>query len=60
MVVLKQRHNLHGRNLLPLVMRLKDMEEPDSEDLARLKAEHPLESYSLDELESEFKLLTGI
>jgi hypothetical protein len=58
-IVLKQRHSLLGKNLLPLALRLKDVEVQDEREFARLKKEHPLTRYSLDELEMEFKSLTG-
>ncbi|XP_061193478.1 uncharacterized protein LOC133201701 [Saccostrea echinata] len=35
------------------------MEIQDERELARLKKEHPLTRYSLEELENEFKSLTG-
>ncbi|XP_061191609.1 uncharacterized protein LOC133199787 [Saccostrea echinata] len=58
-IVLKQKHSLLGKNLLPLALRLKDVEIQDERELARLKKEHPLSRYSLGELENEFKSLTG-
>ncbi|XP_069134794.1 uncharacterized protein [Argopecten irradians] len=61
MVVLKARHSLVGKNLLPLALRLKeyDMEHIDIPNLARLKRDHQLDKYALSELEAEFQNLTG-
>ena len=60
-VVLKKRHSLHGKNLLPLIMRFKDADIDSSldDELTRLKEEHTLDKYSLEELEAEFHLLCG-
>lgn len=55
-IILKQKHSLLGKNLLPLALRLKDVDE---REFARLKKEHPLTRYSVEELENEFKNLTG-
>ncbi|XP_069101990.1 uncharacterized protein [Argopecten irradians] len=61
MVVLKARHSLVGKNLLPLALRLKeyDMEHIDIPNLARLKRDHQLDKYALSEHEAEFQNLTG-
>lgn len=58
-IILKQKHSLLGKNLLPLALRLKDVEIQDEREFARLKKEHPLTRYSVEELENEFKNLTG-
>ncbi|KAK3107249.1 hypothetical protein FSP39_010260 [Pinctada imbricata] len=60
-VVLKKRHFLHGKNLLPLIMRFKeaDIEDIEVDSLARLKEEHRLERYTMEELEGEFYSLCG-
>ncbi|KAK3107550.1 hypothetical protein FSP39_017076 [Pinctada imbricata] len=60
-VVLKKRHSLHGKNLLPLIMRFKeaDIEDIEVDSLARLKEEHRLERYTIEELEGEFYSLCG-
>jgi hypothetical protein len=56
--ILKPKHSLIGKNLLPIVLRLKAQgEEPAL--LARLKREHPLENYTLEELLTEFGRLCG-
>jgi hypothetical protein len=55
--ILKPRHSLQGKNLLPLVLRLRGVE--GVVDLARLKRGYPLEDYSLEELATEFLGLTG-
>jgi hypothetical protein len=57
-VILKPKHSLIGKNLIPIVLRLKAQgEEPPL--LARLKREHPLENYSIEELLTEFGRLCG-
>jgi hypothetical protein len=58
--VLKSRHTLKGRNLVPIVTRTRaDEGDLQSGDLARLKKDHPLSTYSLTELITEFEKLTG-
>ncbi|XP_062580551.1 uncharacterized protein LOC134242478 [Saccostrea cucullata] len=59
-VVLKPRHSLIGKSLVPVVLKLK-ASDGNSEDLtlARLKRGYPLEDYSLAELRTEFEKLTG-
>jgi hypothetical protein len=61
MIVLKPKHSLHGKSLLPIIMRLKDVDVDslDEGELARLKKDHPLENYTLEELEQEFTALSG-
>ena len=56
-VVLKPRHSLIGKDLLPMLLELKSIIEPPPA-FARLKKEHPLEKYTLEELETEFRKLT--
>lgn len=58
-IILKQKHSFLGKNLLPLTFGLKDVEIQDEREFARLKKEHPLTGYSVEELETEFKNLTG-
>lgn len=58
-IILKQKHSLLGKNLLPLTFGLKDVEIQDEREFARLKKEHPFTGYSMEELETEFKNLTG-
>lgn len=57
-VVLKEKHSLIGRGILPVVMELK-VGPPPSPPIARVKKDHPLEHYKLEELIQEFKRLTG-
>jgi len=57
-IVLKTRHSLIGKSLLPMLLELKNNTEPP-DVFARLKKEHPIENYSVDELEAEFKKLIG-
>ena len=55
--VLKLRHSLHGKNLIPLITEVRGAAVPPHWN--RLKREHPLEKYSKEELSAEFKKLTG-
>lgn len=49
-----------GKSLLPVIMELKSNQPGMQIDtFARLKKDHPLEKYSLEELKVEFKRLTG-
>ena len=57
--VLKPRHSLAGKSLVPVILRLKSLEGEDVMELARLKRGYPLEDYSLVELRMEFERLTG-
>ncbi|XP_021369934.1 uncharacterized protein LOC110460997 [Mizuhopecten yessoensis] len=61
MVVLKAKHTLHGRKLLPVMLSLRDIdiEVMDITALARLKKDHGLEKYSAEQLAEEFRNLTG-
>ena len=59
-LVLKPRHTLIGKGLLPMILEFKSFSaDIGVADLARLKKDHALENYSLDELATEFKKLTG-
>jgi len=59
-LVLKPRHTLIGKGLLPMILEFKSSTaDIGVADLARLKKDHALENYSLDELATEFKKLTG-
>ena len=57
-VVLKQKHSLQGKSLLSLILEVK-ADQGETDTLARLRKNHPLERYSLEELKSEFNKLTG-
>ncbi len=57
-VVLRARHNLVGRSILPLVTRLARMEGPPPE-WARLTREVELTDYTEADLRREFQGLTG-
>jgi hypothetical protein len=63
LVVLKPKHNLIGKNLIPVVFRLKADDGMilggNLLPFARLKKEYPMEDYSLVELRIEFERLTG-
>jgi hypothetical protein len=64
-VTLRKGHSLRGRDVLPVVMRLSSLSLEDWEKrlethpLASFSNRHALESYSGDELGSEFRKLTG-
>lgn len=59
-LVLKPKHSLLGKSLLPVIMELKSNQPGMQIDtFARLKKDHPLEKYSLEELKVEFNRLTG-
>ena len=60
-LILKPRHTLIGKGLLPMILKFKSTEETDIDvdNFARLKKDHPLVNYSLDELATEFLKLTG-
>uniref|UniRef100_A0A8W8L9T9 Tyr recombinase domain-containing protein n=1 Tax=Magallana gigas TaxID=29159 RepID=A0A8W8L9T9_MAGGI len=59
-LVLKPKHSLFGKSLLPVIMELKSNQPGMQIDtFARLKKDHPLEKYSLEELKVEFNRLTG-
>ena len=57
MSVLKAKHSLLGKSLLPVIREMKGDTTP--ERLNRLKKEHLLERYSLGELKTDFFRLTG-
>ena len=57
--VLKSRHSLIGKTLIPVILRLKSWDGEDIGQLARLKKEYPLDDYSITELRMEFEKLTG-
>ena len=64
-VTLKRAHSLRGRDVLPVVMRISSLSLEDwskrleSHPLASFSSRHALESYSGEELASEFRKLTG-
>lgn len=50
-LVLKPKHSLLGKSLLPVIMELKSNQPGMQIDtFARLKKDHPLEKYSLEGL----------
>lgn len=57
--VLKQKHSLMGKSLIPVIAKVKAMDQLGDTTLARLKKEYPLEDYTLSELRTEFERLTG-
>lgn len=59
-LILKPRHTLVGKGLLPMILDFKSTDDDVLvENMARLKQDHPLNNYSLDELSIEFKKLTA-
>ena len=56
--VLKLRHSLVGKSLIPIIGQVRAEDVVDF--LARLKKEHPLENYSVNEMHSEFEKLTSV
>uniref|UniRef100_K1Q110 Uncharacterized protein n=1 Tax=Magallana gigas TaxID=29159 RepID=K1Q110_MAGGI len=60
MSVLKPKHSLVGKSLVPVILKFKAQVERIEEcDLNRLKKGHALTRYNLDELRAEFEGLTG-
>ncbi|XP_061183838.1 uncharacterized protein LOC133192023 [Saccostrea echinata] len=60
MSVLKPKHSLVGKSLVPVILKFKAQEDRIEEcDLNRLKKGHSLTRYNQDELRSEFEGLTG-
>ena len=60
MDVLKHRHSMVGKSMVPVYMKLRTQnEEISPEQLARLKKDHLLTRYSLEELKTEFEGITG-
>ncbi|XP_069114013.1 uncharacterized protein [Argopecten irradians] len=59
--ILKARHCLVEKDILPVILEVKATLEEEMGDLvtARLKKDHPLSGYSTAELQKEFKKLTG-
>ena len=60
MEVLKLRHSLIGRSMIPVIMQVKSQDEPLAvERLTRLKKDHALDQYSLDDLTQQIYGLIG-
>lgn len=55
--ILKNKHTLVGKNIIPVMLALRA--DSDVGEFNRLKKEHPLEAYSIQELTAEFEKLTG-
>ena len=59
-LLLKPRHTLVGKGLLPMIIGYKNLSNDiPVTDLGRLKKDHPLNNYSLDEIATEFNKITG-
>ena len=58
-VWLKANHCLRGKDVLPVVLRLREIKGDPPADLAGLTKQHALESYSSAQLSSEFESMTG-
>ena len=56
---LKAGHNLKGRDVLPVALRLQALYKEDPEDFASLSKKYLLESYTKDHLAKEFRDMTG-
>ena len=56
--VLKPKHSLIGKSLIPVIAKVKALDRGEYVSLARLKKEYPLEDYTLSELRTEFERLT--
>ena len=60
LTVLKAKHSLVGRSMIPIIIEMKGSDDMGGDgQFARLKKDHPLEHYNMEELTSEFKKLTG-
>ena len=58
--MLKLRHSLVGKSLIPVILRVKGFEdELQGERMARLKKDHYRTQYSMEELGTQFAGLTG-
>ena len=57
--VLKEKHSHLGKGVLPVILDLKATGPELPSPLARLKKDHPLDSYKPEEIVNEFKRLTG-
>lgn len=56
--ILKRRHTLRGKNLLPVIKNLRGMDQPVAQ-LARYKINTPLEEMEIGQVVSAFQELTG-
>ncbi|XP_061169412.1 uncharacterized protein LOC133178716 [Saccostrea echinata] len=56
--VLRKRHSLRGKDIFPLIKRVRAAEEPDG-TLARVKMNTPVESMGREEMNAAFEGLTG-
>lgn len=60
--MLKPRYSLIGKSLIPVILKVKatcNQSELQAEGFAKLKKDHSLSDYSLEELGVEFAGLTG-
>lgn len=58
-MLLKAKHSMVGKSLIPVINQVKLHNDGITIQWARLKQDHSLESYTLNELYSEFEQLTG-
>ena len=56
---LKQGHSLLSKDVLPVVLRLRELKANPPAELAGLTKTHALESYSSQQLAAEFESMTG-
>ena len=57
-VVLKRRHNIKGKSILPLIRKVKNA-KTDRINLARVKSTTPTEELSKEDLLKEIRDITG-
>ena len=58
MEILKVRHSMVGKSLIPVILKVKATTDAP-EEFARLKKDHPLTDYTLEELRTHLEGLTG-
>ena len=57
--VLKPKFSLKGKNLLPIASRVRASMDGSITDFARLRKDHPLTRYTVEELVEEYERLFG-
>ncbi len=58
--ILKPKHSLVGKNIPPVIVAIKNHEGEAPKPMARLRKEHPFESYEEEKLMTELESLTGV
>ena len=59
MIWLKQGHSLLNKDVLPVVVRLRELKANPPADLAGITKTQALESYFAQQLAAEFESMTG-